>query len=847
MPRDKIERMKMNVSPLKRACALALLIGSLAGFSACGGDSEAFNPNNESDDFRTKGRGEACEQDRQCVAGLVCQEDGTCEYRQGVVEQGQECAVTMECADGLYCEAASASCQEAGASVEGGGCSSTADCDKGLVCQPRGLSTACVASGEGNPGDTCSTSADCLAGLGCGASTTTGEQVCLQGPAGAIPLPFDGLDCSASDGDDGPLRFYFEISDRPEFFRLPFPNDILLEGGRPNLEGFPTPGPGVVGFDIVATYLEAIERDQDRWGTNHAVMLRSSGSLDFDTITANDDSDTEVDERTLFLVDIDPESETYNERWPVFWEARGGGGSKRRYICQNWLAVRPFWARPLRPNTTYAMIVTNEVMGPDGAAMEQDEDFGIVLSPVKPGNAAQGAAWEAYAPLRTWLGETPEYNPENLLTAAVFTTGDPLATTTKLRDVVRGQEITASDLTLCDEGVQSPCEDGLEEDAHVRGCFAKSSEFAEIQGKISLPILQEGSAPYLEEGGNIGDNPSVQRKEDACMAMTVPENVEMPEAGWPVLIYAHGTAGSYRNGVTQMSSLISNFEGSDGARGMLMISWDQVQHFNRRGDSELDPEPLVFNYGNPQAARGNFMQGSADLYAIVKYVESLEIPADQSPTGKAIKADPSQVYFLGHSQGGTTGPLALPFEPGIRGAILSGAGASLTLGLLGKTSPVDSPSALKLALQDPDLIENHPVLNLIQGYYEPVDPINYAPYLAKYQRQGITAGMHIFHIFGVGDTYSPPAGLKVMARALYSTYLGTIFDDIGGGVLLKASGEADGNRRVGEENFTIVGKQYDPKDAYDGHFVLFRNDSAQDDVIEFLRTGIENERPSLTE
>jgi hypothetical protein len=65
--------------------------------------------------------------------------------------------------------------------------------------------------------------------------------------------------------------------------------------------------------------------------------------------------------------------------------------------------------------------------------------------------------------------------------------------------------------------------------------------------------------------------------------------------------------------------------------------------------------------------------------------------------------------------------------------------------------------------------------------------------------------------------------------------------------LLKASGEADGNRRVGEENFTIVGKQYDPKDAYDGHFVLFRDEDAQADAVEFLRTGIENDRPSLTE
>lgn len=838
----------MNVFPfIKRTCALTLMVVALASLAACGDNSEAFNPNNASDDFRTKNRGDACEEDRQCVAGLVCTDGNVCDYRQGVVEQGQECAVTMECVDGLYCEAASSSCQEAGEVADEGACSTTADCNKGSVCQPRGFSAACVPAGEGNTGDACSTSADCLAGLGCGVSSTSGEQVCLQGPAGAIPLPYDGLDCTASDEDDGPLRFYFELSGREEFFRLPFPNDILLEGGRPNLEGFPTPGPGVVGFDIVATYIEAIERDQDRWGTNHAVMLRSSGSLDFDTITANDDGDTEVDERTLFLVDIDPESETYNERWPVFWEARGGGGSKRRYICQNWLAVRPFWGRPLRPDTTYAMIVTDGVKGPDGAAIEQDKDFAIMLSSVKPGNAEQGAAWEAYAPLRAWLGETPAYSTESVLTAAVFTTGDPLATTSKLRDVVRGEEITASDLTLCDAGVQSPCEDGLEGDAHVRGCFAASDAFDEIQGMISLPILQEGNAPYLDEGGAIGANPRVQFKDDVCMAMTVPKNVEMPEAGWPVLIYAHGTGGGVRNGVEQMSPVVSSFEGTDGPHGMLLISWDQVQHHTRRGDSELDPEPLVFNYGNPPAARGNFMQGAADLYAIVKYVESLEIPAAQSPTGAAIKADPTQVYFLGHSQGGTTGPLALPFEPGVRGAILSGAGASLTLGLLGKTSPVDSPTALKVAIQDPDLIENHPVLNLIQGYFDPVDPINYSPYLAKYQRQGITAGMNIFHIFGVGDTFSPPAGLKAMARSLYATYLGQIFDDIGGGVLLKASGEADGNRRVGEENFTIVGKQYDPKDAYDGHFVLFRDEDAQADAIEFLRTGIENDRPSLTE
>ena len=120
----------MNVFPLvKRACALTLLVGALASLTACGDDSEAFNPNNASDDFRTKNRGDACEEDRQCIAGLVCTDESVCDYRQGVVEQGDECAVTMECVDGLYCEAASSSCQEAGEIAQGGGCSTTADCN----------------------------------------------------------------------------------------------------------------------------------------------------------------------------------------------------------------------------------------------------------------------------------------------------------------------------------------------------------------------------------------------------------------------------------------------------------------------------------------------------------------------------------------------------------------------------------------------------------------------------------------------------------------------------------------------------------------------------------------------
>ena len=826
---------------------LSLLASSLLAATACGSDSSsAFKPGDRDDTFRTTARGETCQEQDECKFGLICTPENICDYRQGEVAQGEACAVTIECGQGLSCDPLSERCIPEGERAADEVCDTTADCAAGLSCRPRGFSAVCVMAGSADVGDACEQSADCLAGLGCAMAPGASEASCVSGPAGQLPAVFAGADCSASDEESGPLRFYFEprSDSRREFFRLPFPHDARLKDGRPVLDGFPTPGTGVVGIDIVQTYVDAIEKGQDRWGTNPAILLRSSGALDFDTITANDDPATEADDRTIFLVDISPQSETYNERWPLFWEARGGGGSKRPYICQNWLAARPFWGRPLRPDTTYALVVKSDVRGADGAVIEQDRDFAVSLQNVKPGNIEDARVWATHAPLRTWMVEE-SLAPADLLVASVFTTGDPLATASTLRDAVRAAAAPqASELTLCESNTTtSPCEDGLEGEARVRGCFEASSDFHELQGRLALPIFQRGAAPYLTEGGALDKSPAVQRIEPVCMAMTVPKKRAMPEAGWPVLIYAHGTGGSYRNGVVQAAPRVSDF---GGAHGMVVVSWDQVQHFNRRGDSTLDPEPLVFNYANPEAARGNFTQGAADVHALVRFVEDFSLDAAASPTGEAIKLDPSQVYFWGHSQGGTTGPLALPFEPGIRGAILSGAGAGLALGLLDKTSPVNSPEALKLALQDPNVSTNHPVINLIQGYFDPVDPINFAPYLGTLQRPGVTQGMNVFHVFGLLDTYSPPSGMKALARALRATYLGPILDDLGGGVTLKASGSVSANRRVGEESFTVVGRQYDPMGAYDGHFVLSRDARAQRDMLEFLQTALEDTHPSLS-
>jgi predicted esterase len=401
--------------------------------------------------------------------------------------------------------------------------------------------------------------------------------------------------------------------------------------------------------------------------------------------------------------------------------------------------------------------------------------------------------------------------------------------------VARAEVPAVTELTTCAPGVRSPCDDGLEGAAHQRGCFGAAAGRVELQGKLLLPIVQRGAPPYLERGGGVelaGGAAVLQRQEEVCFAMTAPEG-EAPAAGWPVLITAHGTGGSFRSHVDTLAPLVTGVEVAGRRLDMLTIGWDQVQHFTRRGDSTLDPEALVYNFGNPDAARGNVWQAAVDLHAVVRFVEELDLEVD----GRRIKADPSQLYFLGHSQGGTSAAIALPYEPLIRGAVLSGTGAGLTLSLQGKTSPVDIPSAVAAALQDPAVGESHPVLNLLQGWFDPVDPLSYAEYIGARQLDGETSPRHVFALIGLGDTYSPQPTLEILATALRATLVEPLRGELSRGFAASSPSPVQGNASVGGRPTTVVARQYVPA-AYDGHFVLFRHPDAQGDLQEFLSSAL---------
>lgn len=771
--------------------------------------------------------GDPCDEQNVCSTGLVCDpETSTCQAP-GDLAEGSPCVRTAECADGLYCDQIASVCAAGGEAVLGGSCGLTSECQAGLVCAPSGFSGQCVQPGEKDLGEECNGFTDCIAGLGCAPPLMdpTGAPVCQAGLAG-LPRPWDGADCA--EDEMGNFRSFFEVPDGEpmEFYRLPYPNDIRLKNGHPDLSAHPTPGAELLGFDVTQRYIDAIGDSQDRFGLNSWVFLRFSERVNFDTIKAGGDNPA------VYAVIIDPDHPGYGNRVGLKWKANTGRG---RYICQNWMAVRPGrdWGTPLDPDTTYAVLLSTDIKSDGGVAARQDEDFAAVLGDTRP-DGALGAAWDAYQPLRDWIA-AEAVDASTIANAAVFTTGNPIAEAEALAAPARATVPAASELTVCENDTVSPCDDGLEGDEHVRGCFGPGSGYAEIHGKLSLPIFQEGDAPYKESGGRV--TPSEKRREDVCFAMTVPDDT-MPAEGWPVLVYAHGTGGSFRSHID--NGALANYATIDidgQTVKFLTIGWDQVQHGARRNGDETGPNELVFNYANPQAAKGNFLQGAADVHAVMAYIEQLNIAAADSPTGQEIRANPTQIYFFGHSQGGTSGPLALPWDPTSRGAVLSGAGAGLTLAILGKTTPVNSPEAVKFVLMENETPgETHPVINIIQGFFDPVDPVNFGHLIGAEVVDGVTFPKHVFHTNSQTDTYSPPAGLDAMARSLHATYILPMHVSIAG--VPTADAPFGGNVQHDMSIYSILGRQYETDGTYDGHFVTFRHPTTIGDVQEFLGTAV---------
>ncbi|MGA7742310.1 MAG: hypothetical protein WBP56_13220 [Polyangia bacterium] len=688
------------------------------------------------------------------------------------------------------------------------------------VADGGGLDNAAVGDGGGFD-----------SGYGDGGLPGTGPAVCNSQPAASATILFQVPRSTDPPGNT-------------DFYRLPFPNDIRKRNGKISLQGHPTPGVNpLLGFDIVDRYIQAIEADSTGFGTNQAIYLRFSRDPDFSTLTLDG---------AVALVDITVGSPEYGYAKPLTWAASTG---RTPYLCDRWMMIRPPFGQPLRPGTTYALILRSIVQDTDGNAFGQDDDFAAMLAAQASTDADLAAAWSAYAPLRSYLGDATAFykmTAADLAVAAVFTTEaveQPLAAIQAATTAAPAPAL--SPLVHCgDPGAVSPCDDGLTGANHVRGCLPGqpgAANFDEYQGTVSLPVFQQGTPPYLqpEDGGGIlldaSGNVAIVDTQPVCFSLAVPKGTA-PTAGWPLVVYSHGTGGSYLSAIEL--GLAGDYAVGTATGGaavpMATLGYDGVLHGTRNGGSSASPDSLVYNFYNPRAARDNGLQAASDLLALPRAFAGLNTAA--------INLDGGHLALYGQSQGGNATALTAARDAGYGVAVMSGTGGTLMLSLLDKTQPTNLAALLPALLGEPTVDTNDPVLNLIQMYFERSDPVNFARRLF---REPITGARrrHVLHVYGTDDSYAPDETQRRYAQAAafqVALPLVDTYPSMPEYSMVTITPPISANQSFGSlAPITAAQAQYQPDGTYDGHFVSTNNPSARQDIQTMLVTFVREPNPII--
>lgn len=546
------------------------------------------------------------------------------------------------------------------------------------------------------------------------------------------------------------------------FWDLPWPNDSRRdEAGNLDLTGFPNPAESAI-FD---RYIEFGEQVMTGFSPNAPTYLRFDGSVSLPDWNESNIERSGACEGPVRILDVDPESPAYGTCLPARWDFIAANTADP-FLAPNLVIIAPYWGFPLRGGGTYAVYLV-DLEGPSGFVMGSSALQALLTG------AGDAALQPAYRPFADYLaenalgsglaGEEPilaegDENPVDGLDvrwiahATVFTTEDPTAEMEVLSDYAQN----GPDLLTWQGDIVTLDEDHPE----------FQTQFEMREGVYRAPNFQRGEIPYNEEGGGFvfeDGVPVPQLDEEIPFAVAMPRpSHEQPADGWPIILHAHGTGGDRWSHLSRSGQLSPGLLAS--SRGFMSIGIAQPFHGDRWPEDATGTISLLsFNFGNPESGRSTFRQGALDTLSLRRFVQ--EQFAEGGAVAQAypdMRINPDKIYFLGHSQGGTTGALIIPFADGIDGWVLSGAGGGMSIVLMQRLDPVDFQSLVFVSMGSPEgtiLFEMHPGIALVQTLIDVSDPINYGPrWIRGSERRTsvlLTEGLH--------DEQTPPDTTEALA------------------------------------------------------------------------------------
>ena len=527
------------------------------------------------------------------------------------------------------------------------------------------------------------------------------------------------------------------------FFDFPFPSDLRLKAdGTADVTGFPNPKD----IEIVAD-LTRLAGEHPGFPVMPVAYFRFTEPLaprsEQDVIAAEAGA-------PVMLVDVDPDSPERGRLFPAVALTL----IVDDYMPGYGLAVAPRPGIVLTGARTYAVVVMRSLMDAEGQPLAVHAALAALAAGEVPEGARGAAAADLYSSLWTTIGQLG-VDPSEVAAATVFTTGDVVQELFDLTEGVKGQHQVTID------GLALDPDDGAD---HPRYC--------ELVATVSYPRFQRGDPPYNAEGlFEIGEDglPIKQADEVAPVVLTIPKG-PMPENGYPLMIYFHGSGGLHsqvvdRGPVTELDGMPAIGEGPAhvvaehgiaAAGSALPVNPERVP-----GASDI----AYLNFSNLAAFRDTFRQGVIEQRLFIEALRTLEIDpgllaacnGPSLPAGAThYRFDPDQLTALGQSMGGMYTNLIGAVEPRIRAAVPTGAGGFWNFFILETTLIPGTRDLLGIILGTPapDLTFMHPGMHLILMAWEPSEPVVYMPRLARRPLAGHPV-RSIYQPVGKDDEFFP--------------------------------------------------------------------------------------------
>lgn len=580
----------------------------------------------------------------------------------------------------------------------------------------------------------------------------------------------------------------------PDFFDAPFPSLARTVEGVPDWSSFPNQGV----YPLLDSYIAATGA-LDGAGPNAPVWICFETPIDTGLLPSPTMS---LDaEGPLVLMDVDPASPERGRVIPVQTE---WFPDSTTWLPGNLLAMQPLFGFPLRPHTTYAVLLRSPMVGADAPVVL---DLGV----------ADDLRSTAETLHRMGLPT------DDLALVVPFRTQAPMAELGRMAQVIHA-----------DIGF-API------DAALTPAMSAQS-FSAWTGHVVVPNWQFGVRPFRDVGGGFrfddDGQPLVANWERVRFTVSVPVGTA-PAAGWPIVLYSHGTGGDdqtflYYGGNEGEAAVLAR-------EGIAVIGISQPLHGDR-GTADTQVELDSFNFRNIEAARGNFRQGALDQLYLAEWLARGQV---FDANGMEVRLDPARIAYMGHSQGGLVGALAGPWlSTHARASVLSGAGGGLSMTVQLRKDPVDMAVVLAGLVgmnEDEDVTPGHPIVGLLQSLAEVMDPLNAAPWW--YAQAPVPAGdthpLPTLMTEGFLDVYTPSVTAEALAVAGGLPTVGTSAHASEAARLagLEVLSLPTANDLTGWDGRPVTGGLLQFPE--DGHFAVYDNPRARNLYQEFLASALD--------